>query len=150
MKKIIYRTLVALVAVIMSVACQSEGEQYLNQIVGEWHYTGSDSNVDEDIWIAFNSDMTFELYQKIGDGVHRCIKGTYSINVKDKIISGLYEDNYPWKDDYKFNVSDKVLALQTVSDGQHYAYARQSIPSEVRTMSLPLVKSGCVFGPRCL
>lgn len=150
MKKIIYRAFVALAAVILFMGCQSEGQKALSQIVGEWHYSGVEEGVQEDIWIAFSQDMTFELYQKVGDGVHRSITGRYSVNAEKKTISGMYEDNYPWKYDYKFEIKDNTLVLSAVSDTYSVVYTRGAIPVEVRQMSLPLVKSVSAQLPRCL
>lgn len=150
MKKIINRAFVALAAVVLLMGCQSEGQKALSQIVGEWHYSGVEEGVQEDIWIAFSQDMTFELYQKVGDGVHRSITGRYSINADKKIISGMYEDNYPWKYDYKFEVKGNNLVLTAVSDTYSVTYTRGIVPAEVRQMSLPLVKSISAELPRSL
>ena len=150
MKKIIFRAFVAIAAVVLSMGCQSEGQKYLEQIVGDWHYNGAENGVQEDVWIVFSQDMTFELYQKVGDGVHRSITGRYSINADKKIISGMYEDNYPWKYDYKFEVKGNNLVLTAVSDTYSVTYTRGIVPAEVRQMSLPLVKSVSAELPRCL
>ena len=150
MKKIIFRAFVAIAAVVLSMGCQSEGQKCLEQIVGDWHYNGAENGVQEDVWIVFSQDMTFELYQKVGDGVHRSITGRYSINADKKIISGMYEDNYPWKYDYKFEVKGNNLVLTAVSDTYSVTYARGIVPAEVRQMSLPLVKSVSAELPRCL
>ena len=150
MKRVIFRMFLAVAAVVLSMGCQSEGQKYLEQIVGEWHHRGVESGVQEDVWIAFSQDMTFELYQKIGEGVHRSITGRYSLNADNKTISGLYEDNYPWKYDYKFEVNGNTLVLTAVSDTYSVTYTREAIPGEVRQMSLPLVKSVSAQLPRCL
>lgn len=150
MKKIIFRAFVAIAAVVLSMGCQSEGQKSLEQIVGDWHYNGAENGVQEDVWIVFSQDMTFELYQKVGDGVHRSITGRYSINADKKIISGMYEDNYPWKYDYKFEVKGNNLVLTAVSDTYSVTYTRGIVPAEVRQMSLPLVKSISAELPRCL
>ena len=150
MKKIIFRAFVAIAAVVLSMGCQSEGQKNLEQIVGDWHYNGAENGVQEDVWIVFSQDMTFELYQKVGDGVHRSITGRYSINADKKIISGMYEDNYPWKYDYKFEVKGNNLVLTAVSDTYSVTYTRGIVPAEVRQMSLPLVKSISAELPRSL
>ena len=150
MVKIINKILVALAAVVFVAGCQGKGQATVDRIVGEWHYQGTDSGVHEDIWIAFGKDMTFELYQKVGDGAYRSIAGRYSIDVKKRTISGLYEDNYPWRYDYSFEVNSDYLTLTAQSDGHSVKYTRKAIPSSVRQMSLPLVKSGFVELPRCL
>ena len=148
--KIIYKVFVALAAVIFVAGCQGMGQKAVDQLVGEWHYQGSENGVPEDIWIAFNPDMTFELYQNVGEGAYRSIAGSYSVDAARKMISGLYEDNYPWRYDYKFEVGSDSLTLSVESDGYSVKYTRKAIPSSVRQMSIPLVKSQCVEVPRCL
>ena len=150
MMKIIYKVFVALVAVILVAGCQSKNQGYVDQIVGEWHHQGSDSGVQEDVWVAFCADMTFELYQKVGDGAYRSIAGRYSVNAAKKTISGMYDDNYPWRYDYKFEVNSKTLTLSVESDNYSVKYKREAIPSSVRQMSIPLVKSQSVEVSRCL
>jgi hypothetical protein len=94
--------------------------------------------------------MTFELYQKVGDGAYRSITGRYSVDAQKRTISGLYEDNYPWRYDYSFEVNSDYLTLTAQSDSHSVKYTRKAIPSSVRQMSLPLVKSEFVELPRFL
>ena len=150
MVKIINKILVALAAVIFVVGCQGKEQAIVNQIVGEWHFQGTDSDVQEDIWISFGKDMTFELFQKVGDGAYRSITGRYSVDAQKRTISGLYEDNYPWRYDYVFEVNSDYLTLTAQSDNYSVKYTRKEIPSSVRQMSLPLVKSGFMELQRCL
>ena len=148
--KIIYKVFIALAVVIFVAGCQGEGQKAVDQLVGEWHYQGSENGVLEDIWIAFNPDMTFELYQKVGDGAYRSTAGRYRVNAAKRTVTGLYEDNYPWRYDYKFEVGSDTLTLSVESDGYSVKYTRKAIPSSVRQMSIPLVKSRFVEIPRCL
>ena len=63
-------------------ACSDPEAEKLEKIVGEWHYSGTESGVAIDVYIGFSQDYTFELYQKIGDGPHYLYKGKYEFDGK--------------------------------------------------------------------
>ena len=64
------------------------------------------------------------------------------MDAESMVLSGVYTDRYPWKYTYKVSVSDKTLTMTAVEqDGHSVTYARESIPVQVRQMSLPLTKS---------
>lgn len=139
MKKILYIMAAALVA---AVSCQKDGDLVLEQISGEWHYSATESGVAEDVYVAFSEDGTFEIYQKIGEGPYWYSTGEYKLDAESMVLSGVYTDRYPWKYTYKISVSDKTLTMTAVEqDGHSVTYARESIPVQVRQMSLPLTKS---------
>lgn len=139
MKKILYIMAAALVA---AVSCQKDGDLVLEQISGEWHYSATESGVAEDVYVAFSEDGTFEIYQKIGEGPYWYSTGEYKLDAESMVLSGVYTDRYPWKYTYKVSVSDKTLTMTAVEqDGHSVTYARESIPVQVRQMSLPLTKS---------
>ena len=66
MKRIIYLIFAAFSFAFLT-GCQSESERVMSALVGEWHYSGTESGVTEDVWIAFSADGTFDMYQKVGD-----------------------------------------------------------------------------------
>ena len=139
MKKKLYIMAAALIA---AVSCQKDGDRVLEQISGEWHYSATESGVAEDIYVAFSEDGTFEIYQKIGEGPYWYSTGDYKLDAESMVLSGVYTDRYPWKYTYKISVSDKTLTMTAVEqDGHSVTYARESIPVQVRQMSLPLTKS---------
>lgn len=139
MKKILYIMAAALVA---AVSCQKDGDRVLEQISGEWHYSATESGVAEDVYVAFSEDGTFEIYQKIGEGPYWYSTGDYKLDAESMVLSGVYTDRYPWKYTYKVSVSDKTLTMTAVEqDGHSVTYTRESIPVQVRQMSLPLTKS---------
>lgn len=129
-------------ALIAAVSCQKDGDRVLEQISGEWHYSATESGVAEDVYVAFSEDGTFEIYQKIGEGPYWYSTGDYKLDAESMVLSGVYTDRYPWKYTYKVSVSDKTLTMTAVEqDGHSVTYARESIPVQVRQMSLPLTKS---------
>lgn len=129
-------------ALVAAVSCQKDGDLVLEQISGEWHYSATESGVAEDVYVAFSEDGTFEIYQKIGEGPYWYSTGDYKLDAESMVLSGVYTDRYPWKYTYKVSVSDKTLTMTAVEqDGHSVTYARESIPVQVRQMSLPLTKS---------
>lgn len=111
-------------------------------LVGEWHYTATEQGVEEDIYIGFSADGTFEMYQKVGEGVHWYSTGEYSLDTSKGILSGVYSDRYPWKYDYKVAFKGNTLVMTAVQlETYSLTYTRKSIPAEVRDKSLPLTKS---------
>lgn len=135
MKRIIYMTLALLSVIIMGTGCKKEKIQ--SNIAGEWHCT-----VEEcDIYLAFNPEGTFELYQKLGEGRYYQYNGTWSVD-KD-IVSGTYNDGTSWGSSYqvKFNGSDKMTFSATNGSGEVNTYTRTSIPEEVMNGYLVAVKS---------
>lgn len=128
-------TLALLSVIIMGTGCKKEKIQ--SNIAGEWHCT-----VEEcDIYLAFNPEGTFELYQKLGEGRYYQYNGTWSVD-KD-IVSGTYNDGTSWGSSYqvKFNGSDKMTFSATNGSGEVNTYTRTSIPEEVMNGYLVAVKS---------
>lgn len=120
----------------------------MEELVGEWHYSGTSQGVDEDVWIAFSANGEFEMYQKIGTGAHWHTVGTYSYDKEDNILSGVYSDKYPWRYDYSVNVTESSMVLKAVQlDNYSVTYKRESIPAEVRQKALELTKAGEGFVP---
>ena len=146
MKKILY-TIIAVLAI--ATGCQKESG--FNKIVGDWHYTGEESGVKEDVWLTFNDDDTFVMYQKVGDGPYWYSTGDYAVDAEDKVLTGVYSDRYPWKYSYKVDVDSNTLKMTAVEvEGYSVSYKRESVPAEVRAKSLPLTKSETAEAPRFL
>lgn len=138
MKKIIY----VIAAILFAVSCQEKTDKVVEQITGEWHYSSIESGVNEDVYVSFATDGSFVLYQKIGDGAYWYSEGTFTLDAETMVLTGVYTDRYPWKYSYKVTVSDKTLTLSAMElEGYSTTYTRETIPAQVRKMSLPLTKS---------
>lgn len=141
MKRITY-ILTAIASILLTVSCQKASDHLLDSLTGDWHYTGEESGVEEDIWVSFAVNGTFEMYQKIGDGAYWYSTGEFTLDPDTMTLSGVYSDRYPWKYDYTVSVSSKALVMTAVQlDTHSLTYTRESIPDEVRQKSLPLTKS---------
>ena len=116
------------------------------QLVGDWHYSGTEQGAEVDVWIAFSADKTFDMYQRIGTGAYWHTTGKYKLN--ENVLSGVYSDKYPWKYEYSVKLYDATLVL-TAEGVENYSvsYKRENIPAQVREKSLELTKSSEGFVP---
>ena len=139
MKKILY-FLTALAMIAIS-SCKPEEKpsneepmDYKAHLTGEWHC--APAQYDADIYIAFNQDGSFDLYQKIGDGRHRHYSGRW--NSEDSILSGTYSDGSPWGSTYQlvFNDANTLVLTATDSSEEAMTYARKEIPAQVKENSI--------------
>ena len=148
MKKIINRAFVALAAVVLLMGCQSEGQKALSQIVGEWHYSGVEEGVQEDIWIAFSQDMTFELYQKVGEGRYRRYDGTYTVT--GSVVSGSYSDKKKWGSDYDASFDGEKLVLTAKNGSAEVCTYEKKALSDTDKADAILMTKSVEDGPRFL
>lgn len=117
MKRIINLILSAAVLFVVSVSCE-KGPDVVTEIVAEWHLTQmtdyQDSNLP-DVYITFNADKSFEVYQKVGDvSRYRKYVGTYT--VEGALLKGEYADGEDWGSVYRvsFEADGSVLVLTSV------------------------------------
>ena len=142
MKKILY-TIIAVLAIATS--CQKDDDRFMLNLVGQWHYAGTENGVEEDIWLELTEDGTFEMYQKIGSGPYWYSRGEYTVDLENHILTGVYSDRYPWKYSYKVDVDSQTLQMTAVElEGYIQNYVREQIPAEVSDKYLPLTKSESV------
>jgi hypothetical protein len=138
MKKIIYMFLAA--AMFVLAGCKEKDEVQHN-IVGEWYYSDQESGQDIEIFVAFNIDRTFDLYQKIGEGYPRHLTGTYEVD--RTLVSGMYSDRTPWASDYNVSFVDgNMIMTSTTVEGYSVRYLKKRIPDEIRDLAVDMTKSG--------
>ena len=138
MKKIIYMFLAA--AMFVLAGCKEKDEVQHN-IVGEWYYSDQESGQDIEIFVAFNIDRTFDLYQKIGEGYPRHLTGTYEVD--RTLVSGMYSDRTPWASDYNVSFVDgNMIMTSTAVEGYSVRYLKKRIPDEIRDLAVDMTKSG--------
>lgn len=138
MKKIIYMFLAA--AMFVLAGCKEKDEVQHN-IVGEWYYSDQESGQDIEIFVAFNIDRTFDLYQKIGEGYPRHLTGTYEVD--RTLVSGMYSDRTPWASDYNVSfVNGNMIMTSTAVEGYSVQYLKKRIPDEIRDLAVDMTKSG--------
>ena len=144
MKKIISNILFCAMALFAVAACSDPEADKLDKVVGEWHYSGTESGVGIDVYLGLSQDYTFELYQKIGEGPHYLYKGKYKFD--GDVLSGTYNDYTPWAHEYKVTKSGSSLVLTSVSDDSYsVTYTKEAIPESVKTHYMPATKAVSVL-----
>lgn len=117
-------------AVLFLSACNKKDEVMRN-IVGEWLYADEESGQEIEVYLSFDVDDTFEMYQRIGAGAHRLRTGTY--HVDRNYVTGVYSDGTPWASDYILFFADDQMIMRSVqSEGYYAVYKKARIPAEVR------------------
>lgn len=107
-------------------------------ICGEWRGTGL--SVDAGIYIDFNSDGTFELYQKMGSEIFELRRGRWTL--EGDILSGTYNDSEAWASSYKASISGDSLTLVAQGEGSETnVYSRVEIPAYIKESCTVVVKS---------
>ena len=140
MKKIISNILLCAMAVFAVAACSDPEAEKLEKIVGEWHYTGTESGVGVDVYLGLSQDYTFELYQKLDNGAFELRRGKWHLEAG--VLSGTYNDGEAWATSYKTAVSDETLTLVAQSEGSETnRYKKCEIPAAIKDNCEVVVKS---------
>ena len=132
MKKIL--AFAALMAGLLLTSCK-EKEDPLN-IIGTWSLktvqtkAASMGGTSVDVYIVFNEDNTFSLYQKIGSaGRYTSFTGTWSL--LETTLTGKYSDGKQWGSSYEVSQDKERTTLVLSSPGEEYSYAKASLPAEL-------------------
>ena len=131
----------------------NESEPQDTRIYGEWHLVlwNAAAPSDFDVYVAFNADNTFEIYQRIEQVGYQHFSGTYLL--QGNRLSGKYSDNIPWGSTYEitFGTDDKVMTMVSESSvGETSAYERSVIPQAVKENKWTVAKSYSGNTPRVL
>ena len=86
MKGIVNKILFAAAAILALASCVKSEEALVKKLSGDWYYETVESDVPVQVYVSFANDMTFQLFQKVGDGA-------FMENLEDaKILAGLMVD----------------------------------------------------------
>ena len=103
-------------------------------IVGEWQLTDWNGAAQPfDVYVDFNEDGSFEMYQRVYELNYVLYTGTYSIS--GDILTGSYADGTDWKCGYKGEVAEdkSTLTLYSQEDVSLVSvYASTTIPEDVK------------------
>lgn len=112
-------------------SAKSEGDS--SKIVGEWHLVSwNEAESKGDVYIAFTSNGTFDIYQQVWSLNYVHFAGTY--NVSGDIITGNYADGSTWASGYKYEVKDDKLMLYSQEDVSIASvYEKCQIPEDVKS-----------------
>ena len=130
MKTIINKILLVAAAVLVFASCTKSEEAAVKKIAGDWYYETTESDTPIQVYVSLSKDMTFELYQKIGEGAFRRRTGTYTYD--GTIIDGVYSDKTVWKEAKSVTVDGDVLVMVGVETGETVSYVRKLVPATVR------------------
>lgn len=149
--KTISKIILALSVLAAAVSCgeKDNGPAVSEKIVAEWHLVGvSGMTSVPQVYVDFSQDLTFELYQKIGEGRYRKYEGTYTVT--GSLVSGQYSDGEKWGSDYKasFEGDNMVLTAQNGSE-EACTYEKKAL-SDTDKANAVLVTRSAQDGPRFL
>jgi hypothetical protein len=114
------------VIALLAVACIPNGGQGGNSgtkwensgsLIGEWSLSSWAGSADAapKVYIVFNEDQTFDMYQQSYSVIWFRYDGTWSLN--GTTLSGKYSDGESWADSYKYSLDNEGnLLLQSVSN----------------------------------
>ena len=130
MKTIINKILLVAAAVLVFASCTKSEEAVVKKIAGDWYYETTESGIPVQVYVSLSKDMSFELYQKVGEGAFRRRTGTYTFD--GTIIDGVYSDKTTWKEAKSVTVDGDVLVMVGVETGETISYIRKLVPATVR------------------
>ena len=130
MKTIVNKILLVAAAVLVLASCVKSEEAAVKKIAGDWFYETVEAEVPVQVYASFAKDMTFQLFQKVGDGAFRRYTGTYTFD--GTILDGVYSDKTSWKEAKSVTVDGDVLVMVGVETGETISYIRKLVPATVR------------------
>lgn len=150
--KNILKLLMVLSVVLGSVSCGGsgdEGPQVSEKIVAEWHLVSMSgvSSVPQ-VYVNFAQDMSFELYQKVGEGRYRRYDGTYTVT--GSVVSGSYSDKKKWGSDYDASFDGEKLVLTAKNGSAEVCTYEKKALSDTDKANAILMTKSVEDGPRFL
>lgn len=139
MKGIVNKILFAAAAVLALASCVKSEEALVKNLAGDWYYETVESDVPVQVYVSFAKDMTFQLFQKVGDGAFRRYIGTYTFD--GTLLDGVYSDKTEWKEAKIVTIDGDVLTAVGVKTGETITYVRKLVPATVRYHYTDAVKS---------
>ena len=102
------------------------------ELSGEWVLTSwNDAAPEFNVYLNFNADGTFEIYQQVWSFDYELYTGTYTIN--GDIVTGVYADGTNWACGYKFAKVDNTLNMYSQEDQSVTSlYEKCTIPEEIK------------------
>ena len=122
--------MLAFAAVLAFASCVKSEDSIIKEIAGDWYYETVEADTPVQVYVSFAKDMTFELYQKVGDGAFRKYTGTYTFD--GTLLDGVYSDKAPWKEAKSVTIDGDSLTAVGVKTGETITYVRKLVPATVR------------------
>lgn len=122
--------MLAVAAVLAFASCVKSEDAVVKELAGDWYYETVEADTPVQVYVSFAKDMTFELYQKVGDGAFRKYSGTYTFD--GTLLDGVYSDKAPWKEAKTVTIDGDSLTAVGVKTGETITYVRKLVPATVR------------------
>ena len=139
--KRLYMMAALMLLCLVTAGCPDKPHEDILDITGEWQLSqistkASIGGQTVDVYIAFNQDGSFEMYQMLGAGRYRKFDGTWSI--LEKVLSGSYTGGGKWASDYNVEMDEgrTTLTLTTIDGSETDVYRKQAIPADVKNNAL--------------
>ena len=139
MKGIVNKILFAAASILALASCVKSEEALVKKLAGDWYYETVESDVPVQVYVSFANDMTFQLFQKVGDGAFRKYTGTYTFD--GTVLDGVYSDKSTWKEAKNVTIDGDILTAVGVKTGETITYVRKLVPATVRYHYTDAVKS---------
>lgn len=130
MKGIVNKIMLAVAAVLAFASCVKPEDAVVKELAGDWYYETVEADTPVQVYVSFAKDMTFELYQKVGEGAFRKYSGTYTFD--GTLLDGVYSDKAPWKEAKTVTIDGDSLTAVGVKTGETITYVRKLVPATVR------------------
>ncbi|MBQ2372372.1 MAG: lipocalin family protein [Bacteroidales bacterium] len=130
MKGIVNKIMLAVAAVLAFASCVKSEDAVVKELAGDWYYETVEADTPVQVYVSFAKDMTFELYQKVGEGAFRKYSGTYTFD--GTLLDGVYSDKAPWKEAKTVTIDGDSLTAVGVKTGETITYVRKLVPATVR------------------
>ena len=127
--KIISLAMMLLVAL---TGCGEKSGSKATNVAGEWQLVQRNEATPEfNVYIDFNSDGTFEMYQQVWSFDYELYTGKYVIT--GDVMTGTYADGTNWACGYRINVVDGQLYMYSQEDHSVTSvYNTCTIPTEIK------------------
>ena len=110
------------------------GNSVVKDIVDEWALVSwSDTDPVFNVYVDFNEDGTFDIYQQVYSLNYEYYGGSYAL--AGDVLSGEYADGTAWATTYTVSVSEDRSQLTMTSQesvGVTSVYFKESIPEEIK------------------
>lgn len=133
------RIILFAVLVMMVSACGDKGSDSKKglDITGQWELIDIETKAAQigeaeiEVYIEFNKDNTFNLWQMIGAGRFEKMTGEWTLN--QNVLSGKYSDKKDWGTTYDVAVESGNLLMTEMKTGKETCiYRKCTIPSDIK------------------
>ena len=150
--KTISKIILALSVLAVMVSCGGSGDNgpaVSDKIVAEWHLVSvSGLSSAPQVYVDFAQDLSFKLYQQIGQGRYRKYEGTYTVS--GSLLSGTYSDGKKWGSDYNVSFEGEKMALAAQNGSEEVCTYEKKALSEADKADAVLVTKSEEDAPRFL